>query len=65
MTAITTLTGRELAEDLKAAERTAEAGPVFVTEGGLPVMVLLSMEEYLRLSGGGRSALEAFAQTGP
>jgi prevent-host-death family protein len=49
--AITTLSGRELNQDLGRAKRAANAGPVIITDRGRPAHVLLSFDEYKRLTG--------------
>ncbi|EYR80625.1 MULTISPECIES: type II toxin-antitoxin system Phd/YefM family antitoxin [Rhizobiaceae] len=48
---ITTLSGRELNQDLGRAKRAANAGPVIITDRGRPAHVLLSFDEYKRLTG--------------
>ncbi|TPI52947.1 MULTISPECIES: type II toxin-antitoxin system Phd/YefM family antitoxin [unclassified Mesorhizobium] len=52
---ITTLSSRELNQDLGRAKRAAKEGPVIVTDRGRPVHVLLSFDEYKRLTGKPRS----------
>jgi prevent-host-death family protein len=49
---ITTLTSREFNQDTSRAKKAATAGPVFITDRGTPAHVLLSIEEYQRLTGG-------------
>ena len=61
---ITTLSSREFNQDASRAKKAAEKGPVFITDRGRPAHVLLSIEEYRRLTGGGRSLLDAIGQTG-
>jgi prevent-host-death family protein len=58
---ITTLSSREFNQDASRAKKAAEKGPVFITDRGRPAHVLLSIEEYRRLAGGGRSLLDAIA----
>lgn len=48
---ITTLTSRELNQDVGRAKKAAQHGPVFITDRGRPALVLLSIEEYQRLTG--------------
>ncbi|MDL2408110.1 type II toxin-antitoxin system Phd/YefM family antitoxin [Rhizobium calliandrae] len=48
---ITTLSGRELNQDLGRAKRAAKDGPVIITDRGRPAHVLLSFDEYKRLTG--------------
>lgn len=62
--AITTLTSREFNQDTGRAKKAAEEGPVFITDRGRPAHVLLSIEEYQRLTGGKRSLAEALAMPG-
>lgn len=46
-----TMTSRQFNQDVSAAKKAALDGPVFVTDRGRPAHVLLSIEEYQRLSG--------------
>jgi prevent-host-death family protein len=48
---ITTLTSREFNQDTAKAKRAAADGPVFITDRGKPAHVLLSIDEYNRLTG--------------
>ncbi len=56
---ITTLTSRELNQDIGRAKRAAKLGPVVVTDRGKPAHVLLSFSEYRRLTTSGRTLAEA------
>jgi prevent-host-death family protein len=58
----TTMTSREFNQDTGRAKTAASNGPVFITDRGRPAHVLLTIEEYRRLTGGGMSAAEALAQ---
>jgi prevent-host-death family protein len=49
---ITTLSSREFNQDTSRAKKAATKGPVFITDRGTPAHVLLSIEEYQRLTGG-------------
>jgi len=49
--AITTLSSREFNQDTSRAKQTARKGPVFITDRGRPAHVLLTFEEYQRLTG--------------
>ena len=42
----TTLSSRELNQDVGRAKRAARLGPVFITDRGRPAHVLLSIEDY-------------------
>jgi prevent-host-death family protein len=61
---ITTLSGRELNHDLGRAKRAAKDGPVIITDRGRPAHVLLSFEEYKRLTGKMRTLGEMLAAPG-
>jgi prevent-host-death family protein len=62
MMAVTTLTSREFNQDVSGAEKAARRGPVFITDRGQPTHVLLTIEDYRRLTGGHMSLAEALAQ---
>jgi prevent-host-death family protein len=47
---ITTLSSREFNQDRAKATRAARKGPVFITNRGKPSLVLLSVDEFQRLS---------------
>jgi len=61
---MTTLTSREFNQDTSGAKKAAAQGPVFITDRGRPAHVLLTIEDYLRLTGGRMSLAEALAQAG-
>lgn len=61
---ITTLSSRELNQDVGRAKRAAMNGPVVITDRGKPAHVLLSYEEYQRLTGRPRTLAEALAMPG-
>ncbi|MGH9413758.1 MAG: type II toxin-antitoxin system prevent-host-death family antitoxin [Terriglobales bacterium] len=61
---ITTITSRELNQDVTRAKRAARKGPVFITDRGRPAHVLLSIEEYRRISGHKRTIGEALSMPG-
>jgi prevent-host-death family protein len=61
---ITTLTSREFNQDTSRAKKAAAEGPVFITDRGKPAHVLLSIEEYRRLTGGHRKTADALAMPG-
>ena len=48
---ITTLSSREFQQNASHAQKAAQNGPVFITSRGKPVHVLLSIEEYRRITG--------------
>ena len=61
---ITTLSSRELNQDLGRAKRAALEGLVFITDRGHPAHVLLSIAEYQRLTGKRRTLAEALSMPG-
>jgi prevent-host-death family protein len=61
----TTLSSREFNQDTSRAKKAAKDGPVFITDRGRPAHVLLTIEEYRRLAGRGKSLAEALAQPEP
>ncbi len=63
---ITTLSSREFNQDTSRAKKAASEGPVFITDQGKPAHVLLSIEEYQRITGKGqrRSIADALAMPG-
>lgn len=58
---ITTLSSRELSQDVTRAKKAAEIGPVFITDRGKPAYVLLSFEDYQRLTRQRRNVADALA----
>lgn len=61
---ITTLSSRELNQDVGRAKKAAKDGPVFITDRGKPAHVLLSIEAYRRLTGRRRNIADAVAMSG-
>ena len=61
---VTTLTSREFNQDTSSAKKAASKGPVFITDRGRPAHVLLTIEDYLRLTDEHQSLAEALAQPG-
>lgn len=58
---ITTLSSREFNQDSGKAKKAAYQGPVFITDRGKPAHVLLSIQEYLKLSGQQKNLTELLA----
>lgn len=58
---ITTLSSRELNQNVTRAKQASKTGPVFITERGRPAHVLLSMENYQRLINPQRNIADALA----
>ena len=61
---ITTLSSREFNQDTSRAKKAATQGPVFITDRGKPAHVLLSIEEYRRLTGRHRNIVESLSMPG-
>lgn len=61
---ITTLSSRELNQDVTRAKKAAKNGPVFITDRGKPAHVLLSIEEYQRLTGKRRNLVDTLSMPG-
>lgn len=61
---ITTLSSREFNQDTSRAKKAASEGPVFITDRGKPAHVLLSIEEYQRITGKRRSIVDALSMPG-
>lgn len=59
--AITTLSSREFNQDTSRAKKASAKGPVFITDRGRPAHVLLSIEEYQRISGTRRNLVDVLA----
>lgn len=55
----TTISSREFNQNISQARHMAEAGPVIITDRGTPKQVLLSIEEYHRLTGQKASIIDA------
>ncbi|KAF0101288.1 MAG: prevent-host-death protein [bacterium] len=62
--AITTLSSREFNHDAGGAKRAARNGPVFITDRGRPAHVLLTIEEYQKLTSGPASIIDMLAMPG-
>ncbi|MGD0732402.1 MAG: type II toxin-antitoxin system Phd/YefM family antitoxin [Terracidiphilus sp.] len=59
--AITTLSSREFNQDTGRAKKASRRGPVFITDRGRPAHVLLSIEEYRKITGKHRSIVDLLA----
>lgn len=57
----TTLSSRELNQDVTRAKKAAKSGPVIITDRGKPAHVLLSFEDYQRLTRQRRNIADALA----
>ena len=57
-----TITSREFNQHASEAKKAADDGPVFITDRGKPAHVLLSIQEYQRLTGQQINLAQALAQ---
>jgi hypothetical protein len=61
---ITTLSSREFNQDASKAKRAAKSGPVFITDRGRTALVLLSFDEYKKITGGHARIADSLAMPG-
>jgi prevent-host-death family protein len=61
----TTLSSREFNQDTGTAKRAARSGPGLITDRGKPSHVLLTVEDYHRLSSKGMTLADAIADPRP
>jgi len=61
---ITTLSSREFNQDASGAKKAAGNGPVFITDRGRPAHVLLTIEEYRKMTSGPVSIVDMLAMPG-
>lgn len=61
---ITTFSSREFNQDASRAKKAAKSGPVFITDRGRPAHVLLTIEQYQKLTGGQASIVDMLAMPG-
>jgi prevent-host-death family protein len=57
----TIVSSREFNQDTSKAKKAAAKGPVFITDRGEPAHVLMTVEEYRRITGQGKNILELLA----
>lgn len=60
----TTLSSREFNQRASEAKKATTKGPVFITDRGQLAHVLLSIEDYRKLTGGQMTLAQALAQAG-
>ncbi|SJM91055.1 Prevent-host-death protein [Crenothrix polyspora] len=58
---ITTVSSREFNQDVSRIKRAADNGPVFITDRGHPSHVLLTIEDYQRITDKQKSIVELLA----
>jgi prevent-host-death family protein len=61
---ITTLSSRQFNQDAGKAKKAAKAGPVFITDRGRPAHVLLTFNDYKKLTGGRTKIADLLAMPG-
>lgn len=61
---ITTLSWRDFNQDISKAKKSTKNGPVFITEGGRATHVLLSIEDYQKLTESSLSIIDLLALPG-
>jgi prevent-host-death family protein len=61
---ITKLSSRQFNQDASKAKKAAEAGPVIITDRGRPAHVLLTFDEYKRITGGRTKIADLLAMPG-
>jgi prevent-host-death family protein len=61
---ITTFSSREFNQDASKAKKAARTGPVFITDRGRPAHVLLSIQQYQKLTGSAASIVDMLAMPG-
>ncbi len=60
----TTISSREFNQDTSRAKKAASKGPVIITDRGEPAHVLLTIEDYRKLTGENLSLLDALQDQG-
>jgi len=58
---VTTFSSREFKQDVARAKKAAQAGPVFITEGGNPSYVLMAFDDYNNIIHKKRNIVEIIA----
>ena len=61
---MTTVSSRELNQDVSRAKKAAKDGPVVITVRGKPSHVLMTYGEFERLTGQRRNLVEALSMSG-
>ena len=58
------ITSREFNQDTSGAKKAAKQGPVFITDRGRPAHVLLTIEDYQKLTGAAANIVDMLAMPG-
>lgn len=61
---ITTLSSRQFNQDASMAKKAAQLGPVIITDRGRPAHVLLTFDEYKKITGGRTKIADLLAMPG-
>ena len=61
---ITTLSSRRFNQDASRAKKAAKDGPVFITDRGRPAHVLLTFDEYKKITGAHTKIADLLAMPG-
>lgn len=61
---ITTFSSRQFNQDVSKAKKAAQDGPVLITDRGQPAHVLLSWEEYKKITGNNTRIADLLAMPG-
>lgn len=61
---VTSLSSRELNQDVGRAKKAANKGPVVITDRGRPSHVLMTYDEFERLTGKRRNLVDALSMPG-
>lgn len=61
---IKTISSREFNQDASGAKKAAKNGPVFITDRGRPAHVLLTFDEYKKITGGHTKIADLLAMPG-
>lgn len=60
----TTMSSREFNQDTSRAKKAAQNGPVVITDRGRPAHVLMSIDEYRKMTGESASIIDLLAMPG-
>lgn len=58
------ISSRDFTDNVAAAKRASDKGPVFITDRGKPAHVLLSIAEYRKLTSGSKNLHQMLAMPG-
>ncbi|MBF0614466.1 MAG: type II toxin-antitoxin system Phd/YefM family antitoxin [Magnetococcales bacterium] len=61
---ITTFSSRQFNQDASKAKKAAQSGPVFITDRGKPAHVLLTFDEYKKMTGDRTKIADLLAMPG-